>query len=281
MPYCKKYDIGIILVKDFLDKSYNSFKLYRDNPGFQRLLAPEEIRKNFPKYTYICDIDLDCIPGYQSRNIFHYVKNIKKNDIFLVQPIPKGFSRSELGKKISLLRSLYVDKNFPLDSLCAASDLDEAKIFKNTYMGKIATIGTCIGHTETLAKTGLQIYQEIVKKNNFSYLQSYRIEYYSKYLNIKWLPYEFQAIWNFEMSINYPFCFQKNFEKIIYEALMATLYKVDFLHFAGSWPENAVFNNLFYEKKGKLKEYYNFILKYLKMKLKIRSYEKIKPNNNN
>jgi hypothetical protein len=276
LPYCKKYDIGIILISDFIDQNYKAHKLYEDNPGLQRLLGPEEIRKNFPKYKFICDIDSDCIPGYSSRNIFDFYKNPKKNEIYLVKLVPEKYSRADLGKKISLLRRLYQNKNYPLDSLMAASDFEESKIFRNTYKGPFATIGTCIGSTETLANTGLEIYRKIITKKNFMYLQNYRIDYYNRYLNLKWLPYEFQALWNFEASINYPFLFHKNFKKNYYECVMATLHKVDFLHFAGSGIENLIYTDMNYKKKGKLRKYYSFILKYLKMNVKIKSYGKIK-----
>ena len=51
---------------------------------------------------------------------------------------------------------------------------------------------------------------------------------------------------------------------------MSTLSRVDFLHFAGSWPENKYFYKLNYLNKGGLSKYYKNIQSYLeKNKFKI------------
>ena len=83
LEYCKKYDIGIIVINDYIDKNYKKHKIYSRDPGYQRLLAPSLIKKKFPRYKYICDIDVDCIPGIAARNIFKYFKYIKKKWNFL------------------------------------------------------------------------------------------------------------------------------------------------------------------------------------------------------
>ena len=274
--YCKKYDIGIILINDFIDKNYNKYSLYKKDPGYQRLLAPGLIKENFPKYKYICDIDVDCIPGFLSRNIFKYCKNIKKNEICLVKPNPPTFDEPNLGKRLSLLRKLYLDKNYPLDSIVIAPDKIKSKMFGYSYTGPVATIGTCLGTTDILAKTGNKFYKDIILDKQFEYLQTYRINYYSKNLKIKWLPYEFQATWSYEISAYFPFLFKKIYRKYFYECIMATLHRVDFLHFAGSWPENLFFFKLSYKKKGKLKKYYDYIAKYLHKNIKAKSYGRIK-----
>lgn len=279
IEYCKKYDIGIIIIKDYIDKDYRKHEIYSKDPGYQRLLAPKLIKKKFPKYKYICDIDVDCIPGFSSRNIFKYFKSIKENEIYLIKPSPDDHTEVDTGKRISLLRKIYLDNKFPLDSIIVASDKEKSKIFGYKYSGPIATIGTCLGTTKTLSKSGTECYKNIIFKKKFEYLQSYRINYYHKNLRIKWLPYNFQATWSYEMALYYPFLFLKNYRKIFYNCVMASLSRVDFLHFAGSWPENSFFYKLKFSKKGNLNKYYKNINSYLKKKIKSKSYGRIKFNN--
>ncbi len=275
LNYCKKYNIGLIVVEEFIDKNYRSNVLYKDYPAYQRLLAPAEIKKKFPKYKVICDIDADCIPGFLARNIFtHFKKKIRHNEIYLT--VPYKVSKVELGKRLSLLRKTYIDKKYPLDSIITASDKDEMKIYGYKYRGMIPTIGTCMGTTKTLAETGQKYYKAIIKDKKFKYLQNYRINNYSKNFKIKWLPYEFQAIWNFEISLHYPFLFNKKYKKFFNDCVMSILHRVDFLHFAGSWPENKSFFNTTFKNMGSMRSYYKYLGNYLSKNIKPRSYGKIK-----
>ena len=106
---------------------------------------------------------------------------------------------------------------------------------------------------KNIGKVRLQIYENIKKIKNFQYLQSYRIDYYNRIYKIKWLPYEFQAIWNYEVALNYPFLFHENYKKILKDCVISTLFRVDMLHFAGSWPENSIFYNTIYRQRNILK----------------------------
>jgi len=273
LNYCKKYDIGLVVVENFIDQNFKQYPLYRDYPAYQRLLAPSEIKKKYPKYKILCDIDADCIPGFLSRNIFSFSKNIRNNEIYVITPYP--VSKTELGKRLSLLRKTYVDSKYPLNSMILASDPEEMKFYGYKYRGTVPTIGTCMGTTKTLAETGKQYYKEILKDKKFKYLQNYRINQYSKKYKIRWLPYEFQAIWNFEMSLHYPFLFNKKYKNFFNDCVMAVLHRVDFLHFAGSWPENNSFFKTTFKNKGSMSKYYKNLGKYIKSKIKVRSYGKI------
>ncbi len=277
--YCKKYDIGIITINTFIDKNYYKNNLYVRDPGYQRLLAPSLIQKKFPKYKIICDIDTDCIPGFFARNIFEKLKKIKKNEIYLTKPVPLSFSQKNLGKRISLLRKLYISNKFPLDSVIIASNSERSKMFGYDNIGTSPTIGTCLASTSTLAKTGRKFYRDILLHQKFEYLQDYRFNYYKKNFKIKWLPYEFQAGWNYEMCIYYPFLYIKKFRKYFFECIISTLHRVDFLHFAGSWPENSYFKKLKINKTSFISKYYNNIPKYLQKNVRAKSYGRIKFDN--
>ena len=96
ISYCKKYDIGLIVVEDYIDNDSFNYPNLKD-PGIQRLLAPKEILKKFKKYKYLCDIDTDCLPGFLAQDIFKFAsKKIKNNQIFVVKPYPEGYSKKSL-----------------------------------------------------------------------------------------------------------------------------------------------------------------------------------------
>jgi len=67
---------------------------------------------------------------------------------------------------------------------------------------------------------------------------NYEIQNWGK---VQWLKYEYQAIWNYEMAINYPFLYTKENRDnatMISNCIEACLLKNHFLHFAGSWYES-------------------------------------------
>lgn len=279
--YCNRYDIGLIILYDYIIDKKKLIYPFNSYPHLQRLFIPEEIKKYYPKYKYLADIDADCLPTSISRNIFDYAlfNNENEKKIYLVEPRPQSFSKSQIGKRMSLLRKLFLNKKFPLNSILSADDEDLKKIFKLNYEGHMATIGTCVAPTNILVKKCKSIISKIRKNpRKYVYLQHYTNTMFRLGMNVCWLPYEFQAIWSHEVALNYPFLLKdiKNYS-LFNLCIKATMSKVDMLHFAGSWPENNVFyNKVFFKTNDALENYYSNLPKLLKKKLKIKSYGKIK-----
>jgi hypothetical protein len=73
---------------------------------------------------------------------------------------------------------------------------------------------------------------------------------------ISWLPYEFQALWIYEIAWRYPFLFRRQGgEALIRECIESSLYANHFLHFAGSWHECQMWQvGGFFECNSKKKE---------------------------
>ena len=237
--YCERHELGLLLLNSYVSPDDVNRQPYNVDRGYQRLLAPSLIKKHFPRYQFLCDIDADCIPSPTGRNIFDH-SVLDENTVNLVMPFPRFSSRQHLGKKIALLRKTYQNSDFPLDSLLSGGDDDEKRILGFDFKGPISTLGTCVGHVNDLSQSGQILYAQIAE--DFSgYLQNYRNDFYEKEFSVNYLPYEFQAIWNYELSQHYPFLyFEKNLqlEKLCVDA---SLCRLDMLHFAGAWPENDVF----------------------------------------
>lgn len=276
--YAKKYGLGLLLLQDYLqDKSKLNFP-YNERPNLQRLLFPNFIKENYTQYKYLCDIDIDCLPGPVARNIFDFTDFQNKKNIYLTKPTPSSFSREDIGKRLSVLRNIYQDNKFPLDSLLSGSDDDEKKIYNLNFEGSIATVGTCLAQIDVMSECFLEVY-DLIKYNFSGYLQHYTNKVIRANGDIKWLPYEFQAIWNFEVALNYPFLFSPKYSELSFECIMQSLLRVDMLHFAGNWRENSAFKlGPFLSFNNEMDRYANNIPKFLKDKISIKSYGKISDN---
>jgi hypothetical protein len=274
--YCEKFDIGLFILSDYIDPAAKFNEPYSKDPGYQRLLIPGQISRQFEEYTLLADMDADCIPGYYARDIFALpIQEGYRDRVWFTRPCPAGYTRSSLGRRISLLRKMYHDPEFPLDSLLAADDEFEKRALGFDFDGEIATLGTCIGHVNSLASCGSLAYEAI--KSNFSgYLQNYRNKIFRTYFNIGWLPYEYQAIWNYELALYYPFLYSSIDKKLSSLCVRATLSRVDMLHFAGSWPENAIFSSGSFNESNDLDVYFSDLGNYLDLSLDYKSYGRLK-----
>jgi len=159
----------------------------------------------------------------------------------------------------------------------SASDEDEKRLFNLNIKGEIATIGTCIGKTRKLDENFKIVLNKITA--NFSgYSQQYVNEVFQSESNIKWLPYEFQAIWSYELGLYYPSLFSNYSVDRSREALIQTLARVDMLHFAGSWNENNIFReSLHHGIANNLDSYLKLLPDFLEESLVIKSYGILPP----
>ncbi len=278
--YAKKYNLGLIVIKDLIIKKEKLYPPFNTHPNLQRLLLPKEIKRLYPTYKFLADIDADCIPTHIARNIFDYsnFKHFKDNKIYLVFPRPFNFSKGKIGKRLSLLRKEFLDKKFPLNSLLSSEDDEEKKLFNLNFGGPIATIGTCVGPVDLLIRCFDEVIDKLLKEpNKLFYLQHYTNKIFRLRGKVLWLPYEFQAIWSYEVALNYPFLIKNmNNHQLFNNCLQACMSKVDMLHFAGSWPENNVFKHNIFLKNNNSLSYYKKLPKFLNKKIKIKSYGRLR-----
>ena len=83
------------------------------------------------------------------------------------------------------------------------------------------------------------------------------------------LPYEFQAIWAFEAANYYSHLFIDEFKDLdlFNKSVQSTLFRVNFLHFAGKWPESSTFGSLKFDFNPKFYELYKNFQEYSRIKL--------------
>jgi len=133
--YCKKNNIGIIIIKkDLINK--NSF--FWKKPTWQRLLIGKYIKENNLNISNICVLDTDIFINSLSPNIFSH-SNLKKiSVVHLHKNLPYNQTDYKLRERLVYLRRYFLDYSYPLRSSITANPIEifknyKLKISKNDY----------------------------------------------------------------------------------------------------------------------------------------------------
>lgn len=240
--YAEKHELGIILFYDHLiDKSHPKWK----KPTWQKLLIGSILLESGYPIKYVCYLDTDIIINPFSPNIFNYSVSKKISVVSLRNNLP--FHYDHTLKKLALLRKKYIDPKYPLDSALFAN----LKTLYGYQSLPIQSDEFCAGlllfNPHELAKQmedWFYLYDQHVESITDGGDQIH-LNYHILSSNLaSFLDYEFQAIWAFEAANYYPFLFIDGFnDRSLYkECIKSTLMRVNFLHFAGSWPESSTFS---------------------------------------
>jgi len=241
--YAEKNNLGIILFHDHLVAvSHPNWK----KPTWQKLIISSVLLQSGFPVKCVCYLDTDIIINPFAPNIFDHSVSNKISVVSLRNNLP--FSYMSTLKKLALLRKKYIDPKYPLDSVLFA-DLKTLYEFQNL---PIQTDEFCAGlllfNPHELAnqmENWFYLYDRDVESITDGGDQTH-LNYHVLSSNLaSFLNYEFQAIWAFEAANYYPFLFINGFsDRSLYnECIQATLMRVNFLHFAGSWPESSTFGS--------------------------------------
>ena len=274
--YCKKNDIGLILItSDLIDKSSTHWK----KAEWQKLIAPKIIKQKYKKIKNICMIDTDILINTEAPNIFNFHKNNTVSVVSVRKHMPYTWEDST--KKIAFLRNKFYDKKYPLDSAIHIS-LENLYKFHNF---KVQKDEFCAGVYIVSAKHFDQFsdffykYTKIVKSITGGGEQTHFNYFIQQNFKINLLNYKFQAMWVYEMSNFYPFLYKKEFRKnprLIAGCIDSSLINNYFLHFAGSWHEGDMWKNTKINKTF-TKKFNEDLTKYNQEELKGKPLGKILP----
>ncbi len=260
--YCKKYGIGLIVIKDHLVEKSNKFWKI---PNWQKLLVGKKVSEKFD-VNNICLLDCDIIINYHgSPDIFQFYKN-KKSFGLISQVNNLPYDEYVVKKRMAYFRNKYYSKKYPLDSALFMKLKDVYKYNKLPPQKDYACTGVVIfnakNHSDIMNSWFFKYDKKIKtltgggEEGHFNYEMQ-------KTKKITWLSYKFQALWNYEMAYNYPFLYKyRNNKKFIIECVRASIMNNYFLHFAGLWHESeawqnkSIFNNKNYESLIKNYEKY-------------------------
>jgi hypothetical protein len=239
--YAELNNLGIIVITDHLISQNDK---HWKKPNWQKLLIAKTLNKYELGIKLICYLDTDILINPYSKNVFLYYKKNKVGVVSLRKNLP--FNYDNTLRKLALLRNKYIDVNYPLDSALFISLKDLYEYHKLPIQDDEFCSGLLLFDPITIEGEMHQwffVYDQEIKTITNGGDQTH-INYHifsSNLANV--IPYEFQAIWSFESANYYPFLYMEKFKDLngFKKCVQSTLLRVNFLHFAGQWPEASTF----------------------------------------
>ena len=234
LEYCKNHKLGLYLQNSSLDSQKVKKKLQ-----WQKLLLANELKINFSFIEEFCYIDTDILVNKNAPSVFAST-NGKLSLVSQFNNLP--FELDLILRRIAFYRHNFLSKSYPLDSSLFMSVQQIYDFHKLTPQPDYACTGFFAGNIEEHSEPMNDIYHDY--PSSISTLTEGGDEPIINYefqnqFEINWLPYQFQALWLYEMAAHYTFLYE-NIDKLelIKNCVEASLENNVFLHFAGGWHES-------------------------------------------
>ena len=259
--YCKKNDIGIIVIIDHLIPKKD---IYWKDHNWQKFLAPKILSEKFKGIKSICMIDTDVLINPFAPNIFKFHVKNKVSVVSIRNNLP--FDYENTIRSISFMRNRFYSKNYLLDSAINISIKNLYKFHglepqKDEFCAGIYVVSkemfNRLFNFFFKYKKGIKTITGGGEQTHFNY-------FVQKFCKPNVLNYKFQAIWVYEMSQYYSFLYTKKYRKnynLINSCVENSIRNNYFLHFAGSWHESNMWK---IKKKYTLGK--NFLEKFIEYK---------------
>lgn len=243
--YARKYGLAIVVIKSRLIGGVES---EAKNAAWDKLLAPQAVGKIFPMIEKICLLDTDIVISFSAPNVFCFSKRGSYAVVSQERNLP--FLIKDVRARIEVLRRRFYSADYPLNSILRASAEDAFRLqglpshndyfcsglilLDNSIFDDLANCHSSVAVGDALSSTAWE--EPFV--NDWIQSRSH-----------SWMPYEFQAIWLFEMAWFFPhlYTIEKSLShnREVAEILASVLLNRHFLHFAGSWFESEAWENDF------------------------------------
>ena len=232
--YCEKNKINLYAQVESLSNIGDKRK-----STWQKFLIPKQIETFYPHIKNFCYLDTDIICNPFAESIFDSQVSGEISLVSQFKNLP--FNLEIAQRRMAFFRNKYYDSNYPLDSSLFMSPTDIFEYHGFRTFDDYACAGLFMGEIELCSDLLASIYHKYDDKFesitegdepvfNFEVQDNFKVN---------WLPYKYQTLWNFEMSIKYAhlYRYQSSNKNIIDHAVLSTLMDSVFVHFAGSWPE--------------------------------------------
>jgi hypothetical protein len=244
--YCIRNDIHLLVQTESIGTLDDNRK-----STWQKLLIPKQIKHFFPHIKNVCYLDTDIICNPYAESIFDSQEHGKLHLVSQFKNLP--FNLEIAQRRMVFFRKRFYDKTYPLDSSVFMSPQQIFSYHGFQQFDDYACAGVFMASIDLCADFLESIYYKYDDKfvsitEGDEPVFNFEIQ---KHFEIKWLPYKFQTLWNFEMSTKYLQLYDdENISAdLINSAILSTLMNSVFLHFAGSWNEkNSWHKNTFFAK---------------------------------
>jgi hypothetical protein len=242
--YCRRHDLGLILFDDdLISPDHPKWK----KATWQKYLIGDVVSKSDLAVNNICYLDTDILISPLAPNIFDQHREDKITLVSQWFDLPH--EREEVLRRIAFLRNRFFSSEYPLDSLLFAS-LDQLFAYSSLpAQPNYACAGLFIFNAEkfkgSMSEFFLQYDSSIFTPSsggdelyfNF-FAQSNGFDH--------WIDYQYQALWIYEISMNYPFLYESGDADLalMKKCIEASLFSNYFLHFAGSWHESKMWEQV-------------------------------------
>jgi hypothetical protein len=278
--YCHRYDLGLILFDDHLiAKSDPNWK----NPYWQKFLIGDYLSNQKLGIRNVCCLDTDILISPLAPNIFDNRDESKVGLVSKRSNLP--LEHHAILRRMAFLRNRYYDSKYPLDSSLFITLDDLYKVADLPPQSDDACSGvflfSCREHGKKLADFYSSFDNGVMNKDgggeqiflNF-FVQSNQL--------VEWLNYRFQALWTYEISTRYPFLYTNHRDNLslIKECIEASLFTNYFLHFAGSWHEGKMWEQVKVLDTPESLEMFSAFGEYMKIPVYGKPLGAIKPKEN-
>ena len=278
--YCRRHDLGLILFdEDLIDKSDPNWK----NPYWQKFLIGDYLSKQKLGIRNVCCLDTDILVSPLAPNIFENRDESKVGLVSKRKNLP--FEHGSILRRMAFLRNRYYDSSYPLDSSLFISLDDLYKVADLPVQADDACSGVfvfgCNEHGKRLADYYGSFDQGVMDQDGGGE-QIFLNHFVQANKLVEWLDYRFQALWTYEISTRYPFLYASHRENLslIKECIEASLYTNYFLHFAGSWHEGKMWEQVKVFDTPESLEMFSAFDEYMKVPVYGKPLGAIKPKEN-
>ena len=242
--YCHRHDLGLILFDDHLiAKSDPNWK----NPYWQKFLIGDNLAKQNLGVSNVCCMDTDILISPLAPNIFANRNESKVGLVSLRQNLAYPYDLSL--RRMAFLRNRFYDANYPLDSsLFVSLDGLYGMVGLDTQDDEACSgvfVFSCQNHGMLLKNYYLNFGQSVMERDGGGE-QIFLNHFVQSEGLVEWIEYGFQAMWTYEMANKYPFLYSDHRENLglIKQCIEASLFTNYFLHFAGSWHEGKMWEQV-------------------------------------
>ena len=242
--YCRRHDLGLILFDDdLISPDHPKWK----RPNWQKYLIPSAIVDAGLPVNNVCHLDTDILISPLAPNIFDSYNQSKVAVVSMRTGLP--IPHQEICRRLAFLRNRYYSSEYPLDSSLFISLKDLYSLInvppQNDYACSGVFVLNLVEHGSMLNEFFLKYDRNILSptsggdQTHFNYfLQSNDLQ--------QWLEYRFQALWTYEVACRYAFLYSdRNVNhQLIQTCIETSLFTNYFLHFAGSWYESEMWEQV-------------------------------------
>jgi hypothetical protein len=197
----------------------------------------------------VCCLDTDILISPLAPNIFENRDETKVGLVSLRKNLAYPYEGSL--RRMAFLRNRYFDQKYPLDSSLFVSIDGLYEMIGLDAQDDEACSGVFVFNCELHGLNMSNFYNSFDKSvmdRDGGGEQIFLNHFVQSKGLVEWLEYRFQAMWTYEMANKYPFLYKEKDQdqdlSLIKKCIEASLFTNYFLHFAGSWHEGKMWEQV-------------------------------------